>query len=462
MKKKEQNEGLDHLDPNLIEKYVDQKDTPEQKNKRSHSVWLRLAAIAVCSLLIVSALVVVPMILQENKEDSSETIDQKPDNRPNIPIVNIQAASSAPRYYGEKYTEGESGIYGDVSPEGISVTAKLVETLPDTYTFFDDWHQYEFRLLRMQTVKLLKGQEMTEEFYYLVPVGFMTDFSVFDCFVIKDMAQFTYEYSVMYNKTQDKAEQFDLVIFGYRVYGYYLMGENFAAFDAYDDFDEIIQAEEAIQNEEFGRDKYVHLLKDISGEAADILTQIKSLENGMFVPKFSTDKLFLTSEVQFHAVRFINGFTTNEKISIWCKEWDGGDQDTYAFTNARFNEDDMKTLPDLTSAFEAVKEGLNSGLVTPPHFDNQETLKATTSAVFGWYAKTDTGVVGIIRVTWCFSTEKYPPYYDDAYYIIEYGEDECKPIDRDALLERLGDCEATYIYTGKYNEYGKIIDIVYY
>ncbi|MBP3334026.1 MAG: hypothetical protein J6M35_08285, partial [Clostridia bacterium] len=281
---------------------------------------------------------------------------------------------------------------------------------------------------------------------------------------------------------QGKAEQLNLVVFGYRVYGYTLMGENFMAFDANGRFDErlwtsnaawiaatdrasgvdtITQAEKNIQNDEWKQDLYVHLLKDISGEAAKVLNHIKAFDNGVYVPKFSTHILGYSPEVQYHATKYINGFATNEKVSIWCKEWAGGDHDTYAFTKARFNEEDMSRLPDLPAAFESVKIALNSGSVTPPHFNNQEKLKNTINGVFGWYAKTENGVIGIVRVTWRFYTEKYQYYYDDAYYIIEYGSDECKAIDRDALLELLGDYEATHIYTGKYNEYGKYSDRVY-
>lgn len=377
-----------------------------------------------------------------------------------------------------------SGVNEDANPAGISVTATLIEMLPDTYTFFDDWNQYEYRLLRMKTAKLLRGIEMTEEFYYMVPVAFMTDFSVFDSFVIKNMAQFAYDYSVMYNKTQGKAEQLNLPLFGYRVYGYYLMGANFTAYNADGNFDErlwnaneawieqtnrapivdtIEQAETIIQQEYDGwtNDFYVHLLKDISGDAANVLDTIKSFDNGIFVPTFSSRKLYLLPEVQFHAVRYINGFATNEKVSVWCAEWTDGDQDTYAYTKARFNEDDMNHLPDLPSAFESIKRALNGGLATPPHFNNQEKLRKTTSGVFGWYAKTENGVIGIVRVTWCFCTEKYQFYYDDAYYIVEYGSDEYRSISRDDLLELLGDYETTYIYTEKYNEYGKYSDIIY-
>lgn len=71
------------------------------------------------------------------------------------------------------------------------------------------------------------------------------------------------------------------------------------------------------------------------------------------------------------------------------------------------------------------------------------------------------GVIGIIRVTWRFYTEDFQTYYDDTYYIVEYGAEGCEPISRDDLLERLGDCEPTYIYNGEYNEYGKYSDIEY-
>ena len=65
MKKKEWNEGLNHIDPDLVEKYVEQKDRLRQKNKKPKSIWLRFGAIAACFLLIVSAVIVVPMLRED-------------------------------------------------------------------------------------------------------------------------------------------------------------------------------------------------------------------------------------------------------------------------------------------------------------------------------------------------------------------------------------------------------------
>ncbi|MBP3332943.1 MAG: hypothetical protein J6M35_02750, partial [Clostridia bacterium] len=236
MKENEFLDGVSNIESDVVERFVSMDNQLQKKasKPKSKNVWLRFGAIAACFLVIVSAVIVVPML----REDDPGVIP-RPDNRPNIPIINGQIPSSAPHYHGNQSSSGTSGEgQMEVDPTGLSVTAKVVEALPDVYTFFDDWNQDEFRLLRMQTIKLLRGQEMVEEFYYLIPIGFSTDFSIFDSFVINNMAQFSYEQTVMYNKTQGKAEQLNLVVFGYRVYGYTLMGENFMAFDANGRFDE--------------------------------------------------------------------------------------------------------------------------------------------------------------------------------------------------------------------------------
>ena len=55
MKKQEWNEGLDHLDPELVEEYVEQKDFLSKK-KRRRDLWIRIGALAACLAVIVCAL----------------------------------------------------------------------------------------------------------------------------------------------------------------------------------------------------------------------------------------------------------------------------------------------------------------------------------------------------------------------------------------------------------------------
>ena len=470
MKKQEWNEALNHLDPEIVEKYVLQKDELRQK-KRKKTVWFRAVIIAACLAVVVGVLAVMLM-----SKDNDDNIIPTPDGSDGLNIVNPQAPSLEPLYYGSEYSNSTS-MFGDLATYGFSLTVEFVEALPDTYTLFQDWEQREYKLLKMRTVKMFIGEKMFEEFYYMMPIEFMTDFSLYDRFIIIDMSQSSYEYSVMYNKTQGKAEQLNLARFESN------LGENFMAFYKNGKFAEELwqsndawkkkteysvsvatlkegERELAKRSNEFGYSIYAHSLSGVSGEAAEMLEYIKSFENGIFVP-ISSRVHALSPEVQFHATRYINGFATNETVSIWSREMNGGDEDIYKFSKARFSNADMGALPDLRAAITTVADAYDNGGIHPPHIEDYEKLRLASHGIFGWYAKTESGVIGIVRVTWRFYTEKHEDYCDDAYYIIEYGSDTCKDIDRDALLELLGDCEITYIYTGKYNEQGKYSDIVY-
>ena len=461
MKKQEWNEALNHLDPEIVEKYVLQKDELRQK-KRKKTVWFRAVIIAAC-LAVVVVCVFVTLILKGNHD---------------LTIIDPQAPSLEPVYYG---SPSSLDVYGDLLLDGPSVIAEFVEALPDVYTVYDDWDQDEIMLIRMKTVKLLGGsKEMPEEFYYMVPVAFMTDFSLYDSFIIKRMGQASYEYAVLYNKTKGEPEQIYLAMFAYSAYRIG-MGEKFIAFDENGNFDRGLwesndkwreftkndaspgSLDEVAESESSRSNAYrgPNLLKHLSGEAVEALEYIKSFENGIFVPGISYHLHSASPEVQFTATRYIDGFASNERLFIIQDTNIQGDIGRHEFSKAHFSEEDLKALPDLRAAITTVADAYNKGRIDPPHIKNYNSLSLSSYGIFGWYAKTDDGVIGIVRVSFCYSGKRGDGLrLDDAYYIIEYGSNTCKPIDRDALLERLGECESTYIYTGEYNERGK--DMVLY
>ena len=197
------------------------------------------------------------------------------------------------------------GTASETVPDGISVVARFIEALPDTYTFFDDWVQTEFRLIRMETVSIITGTEMADEFYFIVPVAFMTDFSVYDSFVISHMGQFEYEFSVLYNVTKHCAESMNTVIFGASVDGYGSLGTRFMAFDQndmldlrlwssteawhsvtkswiehgyYDSYFTKENAEIEVKNWGIGTvDRYVHTLEHLNYPTNGILEELKAL-----------------------------------------------------------------------------------------------------------------------------------------------------------------------------------------
>lgn len=82
MKKREWNEGMNHLDPDIVEKYTEQKDRIRKKKKQKN-ILLRFGAIAACFVLIVSAIIVVPMF--NRRSDIEPYI---PNGEPWTPIIN--------------------------------------------------------------------------------------------------------------------------------------------------------------------------------------------------------------------------------------------------------------------------------------------------------------------------------------------------------------------------------------
>ena len=501
MKKKEWNEGMNHLDPDLVEKHIEQKERLGQKKQRAKGIWIRFGAIAACFVLIVSVIIVSPMLRGDDPgigtppDGTGDDVGVKPgpgttdDNKPNIPIVNVQVPSSVPKYYGSESSVNDASSFeaAELVQSGISVTARFVEALPDTYTFFDDWRQVEFRLLRIEVITVLEGADVPNEFWFIVPTRYMTDYSLFDKLVFMDIAQYGYEYSLVYNKTQACAEQLEMFLFGYTNVELSGMGSNVTAFASDGRFDmrlwesteswktstrlvvehfgeEYFQsytlqdAEEEALNSGHGEDYYyVHSLSGVTGEAADALEHIKSFENGVYVTNNDGWKLFLGPEIQFGFQRYINGFATNESGMIYADE--------VRWSKARFSKEDERDLPDLQSAVTAVINALEAGKIKPPHLQNADQDKLKSSGIFGWYAKTANGVIGVVRVSWYYEDEALSHYYDDryfddAYYIIECGSDECVPIDKGVLSDRIGaDYEKSYIFEGEYDEYGKVRNV---
>ena len=182
--------------------------------------------------------------------------------------------------------------------------------------------------------------------------------------------------------------------------------------------------------------------------ASIVKQHIKSFENGLFIPDGGGFKAQLSPEIQLRFRRYVGGYATNERGIIYA--------DSVSYSQTRFTKEDLNRLPDLTSALEYIITEFEKGSVVPPHISNYSEMENTVYGIFGWYAKTANGVAGIVRVEWCYMADNYDLFFDDAYYIIEYGSDECKPIDRDALLERLGECDSSFIYIDEYGENGVI------
>ncbi len=450
MKSKNILDALNGIDYDLVEEAREKKGTKK-------SVWIRWVAAAACICVIAGCSLVFPG-LPEGQE-STESAESKDEGK--LPIKGVQVSDNAPLFYGSEGSIGGSSS-AEIDTSGISVTMKAVEMLPDTYTIYGGWRQNKNRLVRVELISLLKGKRMVEDFYLMIPEGYETDYTVYDVLFAEDLLQVTYEKAVLYNASQKCAEQITLPIFSWT-------HTTLMAFDAEGNFDvslwhstdrwrkstayseeyieegfDLSMAEEKARSETYDAEHSVALLSDLPQETASIAERILNPENGIYAYYINYGLYGLSPTVQLTCRRYINGFATNEYV------WIGGGYEA-EYSKASFTDKDLETLPNLSGAMQAVKEAFDAGQITPPHIEGYGDMKQEAYGIFGWYAKTAEGVVGIVRVNFCYDSW----YFDDAYYVIEYGTEECAPITRDELLTLLGEYETTFVYDGEYDERGK-------
>ena len=89
MKKKEWNQGLDHIDYDLVEKYILQKERLKN-NQQQKSVWLRVGALAACLVLILGAVVFLPRL----QNDVPIDVETTPSGTVTVPNINSQGVQS--------------------------------------------------------------------------------------------------------------------------------------------------------------------------------------------------------------------------------------------------------------------------------------------------------------------------------------------------------------------------------
>ena len=455
MTKKDFIYAMGNIDPSFIERAAPGEKLPKRK-MNAFVRWGSLVA-GICTLLIVCIIL----------------------NHVMLPEVQ-RVFSEAPMFYGDSFAEGNGKVAEESPWWGISVTARLKKVLPDTYSFFDSWAQTKFRLLKMEVINVLSNGEMTDEFYFIVPVDYMTDYTVFDKLVLENMGQYCYEHSVLYNRTRQCAEVIDGVVFG-RSNEWLSLDKNVMAFDwlgrldvrlwssteawskstgvpykhSPDEFKGITlkQTEEAVRERADKREFNVRRLASVSGEAVEKLAYIKDLDNGVYVTKGDGWKLYGKNEVELRYRRYINGFATSESGVIYS--------DRYVQDSVQFTKEDESRLPDLRSSFKIITTECDQEIIVPPHIKNYNDYRLTRHGSFAWYAKTRDGIIGVVRVMWCYKGEGRL-YYDDAYFVVRYGEKDYTRVEQDELLAMTEGYGTDFIYRCDYDDCGIVYEVTPY
>lgn len=138
MKKSEWNEGLCNIETDLVEKYVKQKDKIIKK-KKQRRILLRIASLAACIAVIVSAIIVVPMFKEDDLSDDlppqKEDLPPHKNELPEVPIWDNAQYSA----------EEIAGTFNSMKYDGIATNAYTKVYVPSSeYLHIDEMPDDEY------------------------------------------------------------------------------------------------------------------------------------------------------------------------------------------------------------------------------------------------------------------------------------------------------------------------------
>lgn len=353
-------------------------------------------------------------------------------------------------------------VQGELAPAGVTVTAKAIETLPGTFSYLDSKWNRTYRIIRMETVTTHLGSNMADEFYFLLPSYIDAELTEFDCLLLTYLTQYSYENQILLDQETNELQAFDLLLFtSYHMWGFQ---DQVCVKNIYDPDDypgDLGKSLDQMQQEilvSYSPSSHttVRSLNDItSNEITDVLTYLTPFKNGTYIQTY--DPLTMYSDNHYIGYcRYLNGYPTNETIFISGERVSHSDE--------KFTQEEIQDLPDLPSALSAINQAFDAGQIAPPHILDYENTTLKDQTIHGWYAKCDSGVYGVIRVGWNYSAiDRYSQdRLDDKYYIIGQHSSEVVPIQRDDLIDMLGESGADYVFKGDYDSSGMVYDFVQY
>ena len=491
MKKKEWNEGLNYLDPALVEAYVRQKDAIEQRKAQQRSLWLRLGALAACFALIVGAIFILP----EPKED---LVGEAPLvlNQP-IPNPSIRLDATV---FSEKLSGSNSAFVVGSSPSGgggfvadaafvfqfytahhrdFAVRARVVKNYPDIY--YNLGVSSPYRLVLMECLGVINGENVPQYFLYRMDASEFVDLSAYESLLIS-MEQCGTEHYVMKNGTQNKIEAFEPPVFesamtsfgkiiafrdgvfdeslwqnenkswdyAYRYYGKRML-------DDPEKSDLVVKRGDlewnVIRNiqkryEESREDKRLSHLPDAkvvtlqfsSSEAQAAVEYVKPFTNGVFSQSCTG---FIGGSGRIFFRRYINGCQTEETVTIDLAT------EEVTYSEVQYTQKDLSNVENLPVHLAEMALAYAEQIPTPPH----TTLAGKTLVslnLYAWYAKVDGKLYGVIKTHWCYRAEndRHIEYYDEAFVLYDMEAGTATDVSREELIATVGDRN---VYLGPYD-----------
>lgn len=464
MKTKQFNEGLCHIDEELVKEYIEQKEKAVAK-ARKKSLWLRFGATAACLVLIVST-VILSLMHQTNFTFKSPN---KLTGKQEIVLGNIgtdnntQASEPAPQAF----------LMHTI------VEAKVVEILPDSYYvpygYVSDT-RYRYHIARFRIIDTLRGDGHPEEIFFRFSTYPTSILDGYDRFLLS-IEQVGVENFMMINETNGEISYFPHMyeVAGPEDLGYgcviaFNKGKVDTSF-----YDKLIPYSKMHYNKMYLIDapKKYDFPASRNSTINEVKQNTKTLINKWndenshrvyairpFYDYYTADDIFISDEgkkiqslindeakcftqritinddrILAQFTRIINGFTTEEQISVNGYSGDNGNVLREGWI---YSAEDISNAPDIGSMIEK----LNLAEIEPPHIDVPDKLNYKGSVAKGFYRKIDGKIYGIVRILWYYNdlhlfNNMYADVVDHLYYLYD-SEGNVSIVERDDLREMIG------------------------
>ena len=448
----------------------------DRAGKRSASAWLKWGALAACLCLLVGTVLSLPLLSRDDPGEELASLytpmifdaNLSPEmlsGSPSATVVGFSGggAMAAPPHF-------------EFNVEKVVVKARAVEVYPDTYLQYvniggDQAFKREFRIIRMETLEVIHGQNIPKEFYYFIKPYVFVDLTVYDSLLIS-MKQIGTDQFVLQNKTKNQMTVLELPVFGDHQNSpelgnmiaftdgvfdeslwqtrSWLSGYHFARMELDNpegdlvvyrgdtEADAIAEIRKRIEEyRDFWGDGYIAppfiTGKFESEEARAALEQVKPFENGVFVQEFryyseynGSGRLFFT--------RYINGCETEETVSINLIT------EEVIYSEVRYTEEDLSTMENIAFQIDRMAEVYKQQKPQPPHMEvgDKELLSLSLT---GWYAKANDGkVYGIVKTAWRYKEKEdwHTQYCDETFIIYDAVNQTARYISREDLVALVG------------------------
>ena len=296
-----------------------------------------------------------------------------------------------PIIYGDMYSVSLPPI-ANYAVRGATALVRVSEVLPDTYRFLGMWDTTEFRLVKMSTVESFGFDEPPNQFYFIVPSGYLND-KLTECdLLVSEIVQYSYEGSFIYNKTRKCAERVEYLIFGNSPSSFSFLSSNIAAFDKNGNFDVSLWQSNDVWISSTKRalevrgDYYASLTLEKAREtvsdtgyriniqsewSSDAAKYINDTQAGVYAPiAYGSHYYDVGGLSQYPLARlckFAGRYPTNEMLVVY--------KDKCERTSVVFTEEDIASLPPLSTSLESIIKDLESGKINMPHIKDEKKAR---------------------------------------------------------------------------------------